>query len=142
MYKKTIISLTIILLGILVLPSFSTAATNKCPASYSLKQCQEWTLKQIGDKSGYGESQVNTDPQSSTISNKIGQIIAVVLAFLGVVFLVLVVFSGIQWMTAGGNEEKVTQARTRLINASVGLAIVMAAYAITWFVVYKLQAIV
>ena len=42
-------------------------------------------------------------------------------------------------MTAGGSEEKVTKARQIIINSAIGLAIVMMAYAITWFVVYQLS---
>jgi hypothetical protein len=57
-----------------------------------------------------------------------------VLSFVGAIFFILIVVSGIQWMTAGGNEEKVTKARTRLVNASIGLAITVAAYFITWFI--------
>jgi len=132
--KIIIVSLTIILLGILAVPNFVNATDP------TLVNQQKENLGKIGEKSGYGSIVGLDSNNSSTISNKIGQIIAVVLAFLGVVFLVLVVFSGIQWMTAGGNEENVTKARTRLINATVGLAIVIAAYAITWFVVAKLQS--
>jgi hypothetical protein len=133
MTKK--ITYTLILLFILILPALTMAAT--CPPGMSLADCQAAVLGQVGNNSGYGA--VNTNPD---ISSKIGQLISYVLAMLGVVFLVLVVISGIQWMTAGGNEEKVTKARTRLVNASIGLGIIIAAYAITFFVVSKLQTAV
>src|SRR3989338_1341514 len=55
------------------------------------------------------------DPAS--LAAKVGLVINLVLSAFGVVFLGLVVFSGIQWMTAGGNEEKVTKARERIIRA-------------------------
>jgi len=109
---------------------------NPCPPGRPLDQCQAKALQQIGDQVGWEGAGEVTD---TAISQKIGQIISYILAFLGVIFLVLVVISGIQWMTAGGNEEKVSKSRTRLVNATIGLAIVMAAYAITWFVVDKLQ---
>lgn len=142
--KLTILSLTIILTGILILPiltSVQAAQYQTCPRNddgtpKTLKQCQEWALGKVGTESGYGPAGAQ---QSENISFKIGQLISYVLAFLGVVFLVIVVYSGIQWMTAGGNEETIKKARTRLVNATVGLAIVMGAYAITWLVVSKLQ---
>ena len=53
----------------------------------------------------------------------------------GVILAVIViVYSGIKWMTAGGNEEDVGKAKKLIAQAVIGLAIVMAAYAITAFV--------
>jgi ABC-type multidrug transport system permease subunit len=64
----------------------------------------------------------------------IGSIIKTVLSLLGIVFLVLMIFSGYQWMTAGGNEDQVTQAKSRIKNAIIGVVVVIMAYAITAFV--------
>jgi hypothetical protein len=133
MFKK-ITTLWLIILGLLILPSFTLAA-NPCPPGTPLAECQTGVLTQIGTNSGYGPG---GEQGVENISYRLGELISYVLGFLGVVFLVLVVVSGIQWMTAGGNEEKVTKARNRLINASIGLAIIVSAYAISWFVVYKL----
>lgn len=64
----------------------------------------------------------------------IGSIIKTVLSLLGIVFLILMIFSGYQWMTAGGNEEQVSQAKSRIKNAIIGVVVVIMAYAITAFV--------
>lgn len=77
---------------------------------------------------GYGTVTENTIP------TMIGQIVRIVLSFVGAIFFILIVISGIQWMTAGGNEDKVSKSRTRLVNATIGLAITVAAYFITWFI--------
>jgi len=69
-----------------------------------------------------------------------GQLIAIFLGFLGTLFLALIVYSGFQWMTAGGNEEKVEQARKRILNASLGLGLIFFSYIITTIVfnfIYK-----
>jgi len=87
-------------------------------------------LESAGAGAGYNPTQSNPD----TIPNTIGQIVAVVLSFVGSIFLVLTIYSGLQWMTAGGNEEKVKQARTRLINSIMGLAITIMAYFITYLI--------
>ncbi|MCR4280445.1 MAG: pilin [Candidatus Komeilibacteria bacterium] len=63
-----------------------------------------------------------------------GLIIQYILGFVGLIFLVLIVASGLQWMTAGGNEDAITKARKRMINASIGLAIILMAYSITWWI--------
>ena len=72
------------------------------------------------------------EPQ--TIPPTVGTVIQILLSFVGTIFFIFIIVSGIQWMTAGGNEEKVTKARTRIINASVGLGITIVAYFITWFI--------
>ena len=41
-------------------------------------------------------------------------------------------------MTAGGNEEQIKKARGWLINATIGLIIILAAYAISHFVIKSL----
>jgi hypothetical protein len=61
-------------------------------------------------------------------------IIKVALGLLGIIFIILIIVSGFRWMMAGGNEEQIKKAQTIIKNAVVGLIIVMAAYAITYFV--------
>ncbi len=103
----------------------------------TLEQCQRRILGEAGGgPAGYG---ANTNITESTLAEKVGQVIGMVLSVFGVVFFCLVVYSGIQWMTAGGNEEKVTHARERIIRAAIGLGIVMMAYALTSFIVSRLQ---
>lgn len=64
----------------------------------------------------------------------VGKAIQYLLGFMGMIFLVLVISGGLQWMTAGGNTDKINKARARIINSAIGLGIVIAAYSITWFV--------
>jgi predicted PurR-regulated permease PerM len=61
-------------------------------------------------------------------------IIRMLLSLLAIIFVLLMIFSGYQWMTAGGNEEQVKKAQTRIKNAVIGLVVVILAYAITAFV--------
>jgi len=74
------------------------------------------------------------DNSGATIAATVGTIISVLLSFVGTIFFILVIVSGIGWMTAGGNEDKVSKAKTRLIQAIIGLAITVTAYFITWFI--------
>lgn len=67
-------------------------------------------------------------------NTKIGQIVGFALSFIGVVFLILMIYAGISWMTAAGNQEKVSKAKDLIINAIIGLIIVLMAYAITSFI--------
>jgi len=58
------------------------------------------------------------------------------LQVVGIIFLVLMVYAGFLWMTAGGNEENVDKAKKLIMAAVIGIAIVLAAYSITYFVTY------
>lgn len=65
----------------------------------------------------------------------IGSIIGYALSFIGVIFMVLVLYGGYMWMTSYGNTQKVDKAKELIIGAVIGLVIVVAAYTITNFVV-------
>ncbi len=58
-------------------------------------------------------------------------IIRVILTLTGVFFLGLLVYGGYSWMTAGGNEEALQKAKQTLVNAVIGMAIVIFGLAIT-----------
>lgn len=65
----------------------------------------------------------------------IGSIIGYALSFIGVIFMVLVLYGGYTWMTSFGNAQKVEKAKELIVDAVIGLVIVIAAYTITNFVV-------
>ncbi len=69
----------------------------------------------------------------------IGLIISVILSLLATIFLVLVILAGFKWMTAQGNQETISKAGKSLKEAIIGLAIVLMAYAITWFIFNQLE---
>lgn len=68
------------------------------------------------------------------LPSAISTVIRVVLSLVGTIFLLLTIYAGILWMTAQGEEEKVTKAKGIITTAVIGLIIVMSAYAITYFV--------
>jgi hypothetical protein len=68
----------------------------------------------------------------------VARIIRVALGLLGIVALVLIIYAGFVWMTAGGEEEKISQAKKIMVNAAIGLAIILSSYAIASFVISKL----
>ena len=68
----------------------------------------------------------------------VGRAINVVLSLMGLIFLVLMVYAGFIWMTARGEEEKVTKARKIIISSLIGLVIVVSAYAIAFLVTSRL----
>lgn len=87
-------------------------------------------LQPVGDV--YGQSGT-TDGQ--LLARAVADVIKIVLGFLGVIFVVLIVYAGFMWMTSGGNEDKIKSAKQTMIAAIIGAAIVLGAYAITTFVI-------
>ncbi len=79
-------------------------------------------------------SQVGAGAAKDQITNKVGGIVALILSFVGIIFLILTIYAGLMWMTAQGNSGQVDKAKDLLINAIIGLVIVSAAYSITVFV--------
>ncbi|MBT4856646.1 hypothetical protein HON52_00460 [Candidatus Uhrbacteria bacterium] len=70
-----------------------------------------------------------------TIGSWVGiYIINPLMSLVGVIFLVLMIYGGFLWMTAGGNSSQVDKAKNILITAVIGTVIISAAYAITNFV--------
>jgi len=80
--------------------------------------------------SGYSDSGTPESPVKL-----IGAGINMFLSLFGMIFLVLTVYAGVKWMTAGGNSEQIDEAKGMLRNAAIGLAIVLLAYVITYTVV-------
>ena len=65
-------------------------------------------------------------------------IIQVLLGFLGIIAIVIVLYGGFVWMTAGGNEEKVSSAKKIITAGIIGLVIIFVSYAIATFVINQL----
>jgi len=92
-----------------------------------------------GAKSSIGtfSSQAGISTQGD-LQSIVGKIIRGFLGLLGTVFVVLVLYAGYLWMTAQGNEEQITKAKKLITNATIGLIIIILAYAITNFVLNSL----
>lgn len=96
----------------------------------------------------YAQGVKSSDKPLSTVANKAGVtesdigaisggVIGAAISLVGLIFLILMVYAGILWMTARGKEEQVTKARDIIIASIIGLVIVTSAYAITVFVTSK-----
>ena len=76
--------------------------------------------------------------EAPSIPTAVGRILSAMLALLGVLFFALTVWAGFKWMTAQGNQETATSAKTTLENAVIGLVLVVVAYALTSYIVSHL----
>lgn len=73
--------------------------------------------------------------QERDLKFAIANVVNVALGLLGILAVIIILYAGFKWMTASGNEEQVTDARHMLVQAVIGLAIIMAAWTITNYVV-------
>jgi len=65
-------------------------------------------------------------------------IVNVALGFLGVLAILIILWGGFRWMTAGGSEDQIGEAKKIIIAGIIGLAVILTALAITNFVVKSL----
>ncbi|MEO5927712.1 MAG: MMCAP2_0565 family pilin-like conjugal transfer protein [Patescibacteria group bacterium] len=110
---------------LIALPSMAAAQSAQNPFNQAANLAGE-----VGANAGLGEPK--------PLTQIIGSIINVALGFLGIVLLFYLLYAGFLWMTAGGDEGQVKKARTMISQAVVGLIIIVAAFAISTFVLGSL----
>lgn len=103
----------------------------------NLTMAAEDVVNQI--QNGVNETATNVGINSTKSPEELaGKIINTILAFLGVIFLALTIYAGFLWMTAGGEEKKITTAKGILKSSITGLIIILAAYLLVNFVIFTL----
>jgi hypothetical protein len=120
--KKTIIFLATLCL-IASHPAFAQTS-----GSYNF--ADQSGLNATGDKAGYSNTLKGLSP--TVLSS---EIIAIVLSVLGLIFIGLIIYGGLSWMTAEGNEQKLEKAKQIILTSIIGLIVVLAAYAASYFII-------
>ena len=93
----------------------------------------------IQDATGLTQVASATGLGTQDIRVTIAKIIRIFLGFLGIVALVIMLYGGFVYMTAGGDDQKVSMAKKIMINGVIGLIIIFSSFAITQFVLSKLS---
>ena len=70
----------------------------------------------------------------NTVQGIVVLVINSILSLLGVIFLIIILYAGFLWMTAGGNDDQVGKAKKLMTNSIIGIVIIVGAYAISYFV--------
>lgn len=118
-----------LLLGSFLLLTPLNATTSPESAQIGIKSSfsSEGKLGSFAKNIGY-----NQEPQ--TPEYYVGLVINIAFSLLGVIALALLIFNGFKWMTAQGNENQVKEARGGLISSTLGLLIILASYAVAFFI--------
>jgi phage shock protein PspC (stress-responsive transcriptional regulator) len=126
MYKKKIIAglLSTIVAIAFAMPAYLSAQAIPQPST------TDYGLVEFSDV-GLGKT--------TNLKRTIANIINIALGFLGVIAVVIIIYAGFKWMTAGGNEESVSAARKMLVQAIAGLVIIFLAWGIAAFVINQLE---
>lgn len=121
-YTKKILPKLLALLGImggfLILPSLVSAATVNLGLT-----------PEVGSAIGLGTTDIRVI---------VARIIRNFFVLLGIIAVVLILYGGFLWMTSNGEEDQITKAKRVILNAVIGLAIILSAVAITQFILSRL----
>ena len=82
-------------------------------------------------------TQVNTDLGLGEKDPRVivASVINVILGFLGIIAVVIILLGGFKWMTAGGSEHKIGEAKKLITAGVIGLVIILASWGIATFVI-------
>jgi amino acid transporter len=82
----------------------------------------------------------NTSADKNSALLLVQTVINIFLSVIGVLLLAFILYAGYHWLTAKGDEEKVKKAQDTIERAVTGIIIIIAAYAISVFVMSRLEA--
>ena len=83
--------------------------------------------------STFGDEIVKSDDFNALIGKAIGMALGII----GTVALVIFIYSGIIWMTSGGNEKRIKTAEHSMIWAALGLFIIFMSYILVSTIISK-----
>lgn len=91
-------------------------------------------MKALGNAASYETENVG----QNSIYGLVGSLVGIFLGVLGVVFVILFILAGYNWMMAGGDVAKLDKAKDSMWRAIIGLLIIIGAYAIQSYVFGRL----
>ncbi|MBI1961525.1 MAG: hypothetical protein HYS45_02385 [Parcubacteria group bacterium] len=118
-------------------------ASNTCDSGLvcSNSICVDANASRQADPFGVTDaSQINVG-QNQDLKGSIANVVNILLGFLGILAVIIILYAGFKWMTASGNEEQVGEARKMLLQAVIGLVIIMLAWVITNFVTSQIGGV-
>ena len=120
-----------LLTAVMILPYFvfAQSTTSAPPSATSFRQSID-KLNMVAKGAGYIEGR--------SLEQIVGLVIQAALSLLGVIFVILIIIGGYDWMLAEGNEQKVEKAQNYIRRAIIGLIITLSAWSIWNFVATRL----
>ena len=130
-YKKHLISFA--MLALMILPAMSFVMVSSVKADADLwGENEDVGIDAISEEIGLSEA----DPRIIS-----ARIINVMLGFLGIIAVVIILLGGFRWMTAGGSEDGVAEARGLMVSGVVGLVIILSSWGLAKYIVSTLYEV-
>ncbi|MCX6796068.1 MAG: hypothetical protein NTW06_01060 [Candidatus Falkowbacteria bacterium] len=122
--KKAIIFAILLLV---IVPCLALALPAQAQIDFGLNEAREIGLPGNPD----------LEPKAAAIT-----IIQYLMTFLGIIAVVVMLWGGFQWLTAGGNESRVESAKKTILAGIIGLIVIVASYAIVTIIIGFAQNII
>lgn len=127
--RKTIAGFAIAIFGLVFAQGLMIPRVAHAQGDPNILWGEDLNQEEFQNELGLGQR----DPRNIAAS-----VIKILLGFLGIIAVVIILLGGFKWMTAGGNEEKVGEAKKLIMQGIVGLIIILAAFGIATFVINSL----
>ena len=88
----------------------------------------------ISDFGASKAEELKLGEESNDLRVEINRVINILLSFLAIIGVIIILYGGILWATAGGNDEQVGKARKVIIAAAIGLIIIGIAWTLTSYI--------
>lgn len=131
-----------IIISFLLIPAFTPSAIQAQSVNEEWTQVESQSapgnrildrMKAVAEPGGY-----DTSEGSASVPRIVGSIINGILSIIGLVFLILTVFAGFNWMTSQGNDEKIKKSKDTLTSSVIGLIVTLSAWTIWNFIFFNL----
>jgi len=134
---KYILTVTLTLVAILMLslPNKSLALAVPNLSTTAVVSASNCTNSQACAQQGTEDLNAGS---SLTINKIIGTVISTLAWIIGTVSIIMVIFGGFRFVTAGGDSNAVSSARSTIFYALIGLVVALLAQVLIHFVLYKL----
>jgi len=112
---------------------------NFCFVGQNVKAAELTTDYVFGGKSGTASDLAGQAGLGVSDPREIAaKVINIILGFLGIIAVIIIMIGGFMWMTAQGNDDKITKAKQLLTSGVIGLIIILSAFGIAKFAINAL----
>ncbi len=126
-FKKMLLSITVLLTGLLLAPAISYADCANPASAQEQVQC--------GVNAGSGNTSSQSAPK--TLNNLAATIINILSLVGGAAAVIMIIVGGFRYVTSAGNPEGAKSARNTILYAVIGLIVIAVAQIIVQFVLNK-----
>lgn len=122
--------------SLLVVPAIAFGLAFAVPAM------QTQSVSAIDDSPSMRDAvrEVKTDEMPEDLPTQIKKIISIILYVAGAIAVVMLIFGGVKYITSGGSQEKVAEAKNTILYAIVGIVVCLLSFAVVEFVISGISA--